>query len=278
VTTLAPTLEAFFTDRLIRQRHASPNTVAAYRDTFRLLFGYIADTTAKRPARLDFTDVDAVTVGGFLAHLEAKRGNGVRTRNARLGAIHSFFEFAALHHPEHAELIQRVLALPDKRFDSAVVAYLNRREVEALLASPDRATWTGQRDHALLLLAVQTGLRVSEIAALRCQDVVLGAGAHVRCDGKGRRERCTPLTKETVTVLRGWMRMRPAQPQDPLFPGRGTNRPLTRSAIWRLVAKYAAAAGGRCPTLAAKHPTPHTLRHTAVIYGPLGPLSHVGAA
>lgn len=261
MTTLAPTLEAFFTERLMRQRHASPNTVAAYRDTFRLLLGYIADTTGKRPARLDFTDVDAATVGGFLQHLEAQRGNCVRTRNARLGAIHSFFEFAALQHPEHGELIQRVLAIPDKRFDAAVVTYLTRPEVEALLASPNRTTWTGQRDHALLLLAVQTGLRVSEITALRCQDVVFGVGAHVRCNGKGRRERCTPLTKETVAVLQGWIRIRRPQPQDPLFPSRGSNRPLTRSAIWRLVAKYATAANGRCPSLASKHPTPHTLRH-----------------
>lgn len=265
MTTLAPTLEAFFTDRLMRQRHASPNTVAAYRDTFRLLLGYITDTTGKRPARLDFTDVDAATVGGFLQHLEAQRGNCVRTRNARLGAIHSFFEFAAFHHPEHGEIIQRVLAIPDKRFDAAVVTYLTRPEVEALLASPNRTTWTGQRDHALLLLAVQTGLRVSEIAALRGQDVVFGVGAHVRCNGKGRRERCTPLTKETVAVLQGWIRIRPAQPQDPLFPSRGSNRTLTRSAIWRLVAKYATSAGDRCPSLAGKHPTPHTLRHTAAM-------------
>jgi integrase len=145
------------------------------------------------------------------------------------------------------------------------VTYLTRREVDALLASPDRATWTGARDHALLLLAAQTGLRVSEIAALRCQDVELGAGAHVRCQGKGRRERCTPLTKETAAALRAWTRTRRAQPQDPLFPSRGSNRPLTRSAIWRLVGKHAAAARDRCPSLAAKQPTPHTLRHTAAM-------------
>lgn len=158
-----------------------------------------------------------------------------------------------------------MLAIPDKRFDAAVVTYLTRHEVEALLASPDRTTWTGARDHALLLLAVQTGLRVSEIAALHCHDVVFGVGAHVRCHGKGRRERCTPLTKETITVLQGWMRICRAQPQEPLFPSRGSNRPLTRSAIWRLVAKYATAAGHRCPSLPEKHPTPHTLRHTAAM-------------
>ncbi len=265
MTSLAPTLEAFFTDRLVRQRHASPHTVAAYRDTFRLLLGYVADTTGKRPSRLEITDVDAVTVGAFLHHLETERRNCVRTRNARLGAIHSFFEFAALHHPEHGDLIQRVLAIPDKRFDTAVVSYLSRREVEALLAAPDATTWTGQPDQALLLLAVQTGLRVSEIASLRCQDVEFGTGAHVRCFGKGRRERCTPLTKETVVAVRAWARVRHGRPHDPLFPSRGSNRPLTRSAIWRLVTKHAAAASHRCPSIATKHLTPHTLRHTAAM-------------
>lgn len=265
MTALAPTLQAFFTERLMRQRHASPNTISAYRDTFRLLFGYIAHTTGKLPARLDWTDVDAKTVAGFLHHLEAERGNSVRTRNARLSAIHSFFEFASLRHPEHADLIQRVLAIPDKRFDTAVVSYLTRPEVDALLATPDRTSWTGQRDHALMLLGVQTGLRVSELAALRCDDVVPGSGAHVRCSGKGRKERCTPLTKDTANVLRLWMQTRRGRPQDPLFPARGTNRQLTRGAIWRLIAKHASLASDGCPSLADKHPTPHTLRHTAAM-------------
>ncbi len=265
MTSLAPTLQSFFTERLMRQRHASPNTVAAYRDAFRLLFAYLADATGTAPSRLDFTDVDAVAVGGFLHHLEAERGNTVRTRNARLSAIHSFFEFAALHHPEHADLIQRVLAIPEKRFTTAVVSHLTRREVDALLASPDLTTWTGQRDHALMVLAVQTGLRVSELAALRCQDVVFGTGAHVRCFGKGRKERCTPLTKDTTRVLGVWMGTRHGQPHDPLFPSRGSNRQLTRSAIWRVIAKHAAAAADRCPSLGGKHPTPHTLRHTCAM-------------
>jgi len=265
MSALVPTLEAFFTDRLMRQRHASPNTVAAYRDTFRLLFLFLHETTGTTPAKLDFADLDATTVGGFLHHLEVGRGNSVRTRNARLSAIHSFFEFAALHHPEHAGLIRRVLAIPEKRFHSATIAYLTRPEVDALLASPDRATWTGQRDHALLLLAVQTGLRVSELASLRCQDVMLGSGAHVYCNGKGRKERCTPLTKETSAVLRVWLRMRRGQPTDPLFPSRGSNRHLTRGAIWRLLVKYAAAAAERCPSLAGKNLTPHVLRHTAAM-------------
>lgn len=265
MSSLAPTLEAFFTNRLMRQLRASPNTVAAYRDTFRLLFSYILATVGKSPAKLDFTDLDATTIGGFLHHLEVERGNRVRTRNARLSGIHSFFEFAALHHPEHAGLIQRVLAIPEKRFDTAIVSYLTRLEVQALLTSPDRATWTGQRDHALLVLAVQTGLRVSELASLCCQDVVPGSGAHVRCHGKGRKERCTPLTKGTLDVLRVWMRTRQGQPTDPLFPSRGSNRHLTRGAIWRLVAKYAAAASERCPSLSDKNLTPHVLRHTAAM-------------
>ncbi len=262
---LAPTLQAFFIDRLMRQRRASPNTVAAYRDTFRLLFGYVLEATGKTPAKLDLEDLDASTVGGFLHHLEVGRGNGVRTRNARLSAIHSFFEYAALHHPEHSGLIQRVLAIPEKRFDTAIVSYLTRPEVDALLASPDRATWTGQRDHVLLLLAVQTGLRVSELASLRRQDVILGSGAHVCCYGKGRKERCTPLTRETSGVLRVWMRTRQGQPMDPLFPSRGSNRHLTRGAIWRLIVKYASVAADHCPSLTDKRLTPHVLRHTAAM-------------
>jgi integrase/recombinase XerD len=265
MSSLAPTLEAFFTDRLIRQRRASPNTIAAYRDAFRLLFGYIHEATGKTPAKLDLEDIDATTVGSFLHHLEVARGNGVRTRNARLSAIHSFFEFAALRHPEHAGLIQRVLAIPDKRFSTAIVSYLKRHEVDALLATPDRATWMGQRDHALLLLTVQSGLRVSEVAALRREDVVLESGAHVRCYGKGRKERCTPLTKETAGVLRVWMRTRQGDPEDPLFPSRGSNRHLTRGAIWRLIVKYASLAADRCPSLAKKNLTPHVLRHTAAM-------------
>jgi integrase/recombinase XerD len=265
MTSLTPTLQAFFTDRLMRERHASPHTVAAYRDSFRLLLTYIASTTGKTPATLDWADIDAVTVGAFLHHLEAVRGNSVRTRNARLSAIHSFFRFAALRHPEQAELIQRVLAIPEKRFDKALVCYLTRAEVEALLAAPDRSTWTGQRDHALILLAVQTGLRVSELTALRGDDVVLGAGANIRCSGKGRKERCTPLTKESVATLRSWMRVSGTDPHRPLFPSRGCDRPLTRGAVWRLVAKHVLEASESCPSLTEKRVTPHTLRHTCAM-------------
>jgi integrase/recombinase XerD len=186
MTTLAPTLQAFFTDRLISQRRASPHTVAAYRDTFRLLLGFAHTHTGKAPSALGVEDLDAKVISGFLDHLERERHNSIATRNARLAAIHSLFSFAALKHPEHAEVIQQVLAIPPKRADRAEVSFLSRAEVDALLAAPDRSRWVGRRDHALLLVAVQTGLRVSELTGLRRQDVDTGTGAHLRCLGKGR--------------------------------------------------------------------------------------------
>jgi site-specific recombinase XerD len=265
MSSLAPTLERFFTDRLMLQRHASPNTMAAYRDTFRLLLSYLRMTTGKMPCKMDLQDLDAHTVAAFLQHLEITRHNGVRTRNARLSAIHSLFQYASLLQPEHAELIQRVLAIPEKRFDTALVSYLTRPEIEALLASPDRSIWTGLRDYTLLFLAVQTGLRVSELAGLRRQDVELGVGAHVRCRGKGRKERCTPITKTTAEVVRVWMRTHPGPLDGPLFPSRGTDHRLTRGAIWRIVANHTATASRSCPSLAAKHVTPHVLRHSAAM-------------
>ncbi|HEY8695625.1 MAG TPA: site-specific integrase, partial [Chloroflexota bacterium] len=194
MSSLAPLLEGFFTERLIRQRQVSPNTVLAYRDTFRLLLGFVHAQTGKLPCQLDLHDLDAAKIGAFLDHLEHSRSNAVATRNARLAAVHSFFRYAALRAPDQAALIQRVLAIPNKRSDRVLVSFLTRPEVDALLASPNRATWVGRRDHALLLVAVQTGLRVSELTGLRCQDVELGGGAHLRCSGKGRKERCTPFT------------------------------------------------------------------------------------
>ncbi len=261
---LAPLIQAFFTDRLICQRHASPHTVASYRDTFRLLLRFVKDKTGKAPGTLQLEHLDAPLIGAFLNHLEGERGCGVRTRNARLTAIHSFFRYAELEAPEHAELIQRVLAIPEKRFDTALISYLNRAEIDALLESPDCSTWLGRRDHALLLVAVQTGLRVSELAGLRCQDVQLASGAHVRCDGKGRKERCTPLTRPTVAALRSWLRESGGREASPLFPS-SNGQHLTRGAIWRLVAKHAARAQDQCPSLREKHVTPHVLRHTAAM-------------
>ncbi len=264
MSALAPTLQAFFTDRLIRQRQASPQTIAAYRDTLRLLLTFAAARTGKQPSRLDVADLDAPLVGAFLDYLERDRGNGARTRNARLAAIRSLFRYAALRHPEHADLIGRVLAIPPKRFERSLVTYLTEPEVDALLAAPDRTTPTGRRDHALLLVAVQTGLRVSELIGLRCADVHLGTGAHVSCRGKGRKERITPLSAGTVAVLRVWLAERAGAPAAALFPT-GLGGPLSRDAIERRLARHSANAAASCPSLRAKRVSAHVLRHTAAM-------------
>ena len=264
MTPLSPLLQAFFAERLARQRGASPHTIASYRDAFRLLLGFLHEQTGKQPSKLGLEDLDAERIAAFLAHLEQERGNSVRTRNARLTAIHSFFRFAALKAPEQAQLIARVLDVPEKRFDTTLISYLTEPEIDALLAAPDRTTWTGRRDHALLVLAVQTGLRASELTRLRCQDLQLSTSAWVRCEGKGRKERCTPLTRQTVQVLRVWLRERDGNPSTPLFPSR-SGRHLTRGAIWRRVLTHAATAAEQCPSLAAKNITPHALRHTAAM-------------
>jgi len=263
-TPLAPALEAFFTDRLLCQQRVSPNTIASYRDAFRLLLAFVQQKTGTRPARLELTQLDAPTVGAFLEHLETERGNSARTRNLRLAAVHSFFNYCALRHPEHAALIARVLAIPTKRSEKRIVTFLRPDETKALLRSPDRSTWTGRRDHALLLTAVQTGLRVSELLALTRGDVQLGAGAHLRTLGKGRKERVAPLTSQTVAVLKVWTRERAGQPADPLFPTR-TGRPLTRDAVERRLAKHLQAAQRNCPTLRSKRVSMHVLRHTAAM-------------
>jgi integrase/recombinase XerD len=264
VTDLAPTLQAFFTDRLGRQRHASGQTVAAYRDAWRLLLAFAAERTGKQPGKLGFADLDAPLIGDFLDHLERSRGNGPRTRNARLAAIRSMFAYAALRHPEHAETIARVLAIPAKKFDRALVTWLTEPEVDALLAAPDKATWAGRRDHAMLALDAQTGLRVSELTGLTCGDVHLGSGPHVSCHGKGRKERITPLTKVTVAVLRVWLAERHGEPQQPLFPNR-TGGLLSRDAVEKRLALHLTAAAGECPSLKEKAVTAHTLRHTAAM-------------
>jgi integrase/recombinase XerD len=264
MSALAPPLQAFFTERLIAQRHASEHTIASYRDTFRLLLGYAGAKTGKKPSALDIADLDASLIAGFLDHLEHERHNSVRTRNNRLAAIHSLFSYAALHHPEHAADIQRVLAIPVKRYERRMLTWLTDREVDALLATPDRSTWTGQRDHALLVLAVQTGLRISELTALTHADVHLGAGAHVHCMGKGRKERATPLTVLTVAVLRSWLATHPGGPRDPLFATRTGTR-LSRDALEHRLAGYLATARSNCPSLLGKHVSIHTLRHTCAM-------------
>lgn len=264
MTRLAPLLQGFFSERLLDQRRASSQTIAAYRDCFRLLLRFTASRVRTQPSELEIGHVDAACIVDFLRHLETDRGNGARTRNARLSAIHSFFRYVAFREPAVLEIAHRVLAIPHKRFDRALVTYLTPLEVEALLAAPERDTWIGRRDHALLLLAVQTGLRVSEIAALTFGDVDLGPSAFVRCRGKGRKERCTPLRSETLAVLRAWVKTTPADPSTPLFPSRRGGH-ISRDAIEALVSKHAVVAARTCPSLRAKTVSPHVLRHTSAM-------------
>jgi len=264
MTSLAPVLQGFFTDRLIRQRQASPHTVTAYRNTIRLLLRFAWQHTGKPPTDLNLGDLDASLIAQFLQHLETERANSVTTRNARLAAIHSLFRYAALHTPEHAGTIQRVLAIPSKRCDRTIVCYLTTHEVQALVTAPDLSTWHGRRDHALLQLACQTGLRVSELTSLKIHDIHLGSGAHVCAHGKGRKDRITPLTGHTVTVLANWLQQGAGQPNDPLFASRrGTA--LSTDAVERLVTKHAATASKSCTSISSKHVTPHTLRHSAAM-------------
>jgi site-specific recombinase XerD len=261
---LAPTLQAFFSERLIRERHASPHTIAAYRDTMKLLLGFAAKRISVEPCRLDLDQLDASLIGAFLDHLEQERGCGARTRNTRLAAIRSLFRYAALRHPEHAQVIERVLAIPSKRHERALVTFLTEEEIDALLAAPDRSTWTGRRDHAIIMLAAQTGLRASELTGLDRADVHLGTGAHVNCLGKGRKQRITPLTQTTIAVLRTWLKERAGEQHEPLFPT-STGRRLSRDAFERRLAKHTTNAACRCPSLGGKKVTPHVLRHTAAM-------------
>lgn len=264
MTVLTPTLEAFFTERL-PQRRASAHTVAAYRDAWRLLLTWAHGTTGTTPAELDFDDLDAQAIGAFLDHLEVARGASVATRNARLAAIHSLFAFAALRHPEHAQSISRVLAIAPKRGDRTIVTYLSIAEAEALLSSPDPTTRLGRRDRALLQVALQTGLRASELVGLRRQDLHLDTpGAHLCCQGKGRKDRHTPLTTVTVQVLDQWLTERSGADDEAVFPGpRGL--PLGRDALRRILDRHVQFAAEACPTLATKRITPHALRHSCAM-------------
>ena len=261
---IAPTLQSFFTDRLAKQRRASARTIAAYRDSLRLLVVFVHHQTGKPPCSIDWDDLDVEMIGAFLDHLEAERDNSPRTRNLRLTAIRSLFTYASLRHPEHALLIQRVLAIPPKRFDRPTVSFLTAVEIDALLAAPDPTRWEGRRDRALLLVAVQTGLRVSELTGLNCGDVTLGTGGSVRCEGKGRRHRAVPLTAATAAVLRHWIEERSGLRDDPLFPTR-TGRRLSTDAVERLVHKHAVTAAERCRTLRADNVHPHVLRHSCAM-------------
>lgn len=257
-------LEAFFTKRLMQQRQVSSHTITSYRDTFRLLLEFSKQRLKKPPSALAFEQIDAPLVAAFLQDLEKTRGISARTRNLRLTAVRSFFRFVAFELPDRANQIQRVLAIPGKRFARRQVAFLTRPEIDALLAAPDKAIWSGRRDHALLLVGVQTGLRQSEITALRRGDLVLGTGAHVRVLGKGRKERCTPIGKQSVGVLKEWLREPPRCTTEFLFPNANGGR-LSADGVQYILHKQLTVARCACPSLREKRVTPHVLRHTAAM-------------
>jgi integrase/recombinase XerD len=264
MSTLAPLIQSFFIDRLAKQRDASAHTISAYKLTFSLLFEFARDRVGKSPSCLDVEDLAAPLIADFLQHLEAERKNSVRTRNARLAAIHSFFSYIAVRVPNHADLVKRVLDIPTKRFDRGIVDFLTRGEIEALLAAPDRQSWIGRRDHALLFVAIQTGLRASELVNLRIDRIVTGKHPCVRCMWKGRKERCTPLTRQAVQILRSWLKERGGAPVDPVFPScRGDI--LSLDGLEKIVTRHAASAARICPSLGEKRVTPHVLRHTAAM-------------
>lgn len=264
MTAIAATMQSFFTDRLVKQRRVSPRTIAVYRDTMRLLVTYAQQHHDRPPHLLDWADLDPATITAFLEHCEHDRNNSTRTRNLRLTAIRSLFAYASLRHPEHAATIQQVLAIPAKRFDKPTITYLTAEQIDALVAAPDLTRWEGRRDRALLLTAVQTGLRVAELAGLNCADITLGPGAAVSCLGKGRRHRAVPLTTPTQAVLRVWTSERGGQPDEPLFPTRTGNR-LSADAMQRLVRKHATTAATACPSIRPDQIHPHVLRHSCAM-------------
>ena len=263
IATLPALLQSFFTERLLTQRQVSTHTIASYRDTFRLLLRFAQGERHKRPSELNLSDLDADLIGGFLTSLEQQRRCSARTRNARLTAIRSFFYYASFQEPGLSAHIQRVLAIPYKRQARPMVAFLSHEEIEAVLAAPDERTWLGRRDHALLTLAVQTGLRLSELTSLDRSAITFGPGAHVRCRGKGRKDRSTPLTTGTAAVLRSWLK-EPEPATEVLFPNARGGR-LSADSVQYLVRKYARVAAVRCPTLRGKRVSPHVLRHSAAM-------------
>ena len=261
IPSLAPLLQGFFTQRLMQQRQVSPHTITSYRDTFRQFLKFTQQRLRKPPSALSFEEIDAPLVVRFLDHLEKHQGLSVRSRNLRLTAIHSFFRYAAFELPTCSAQIQRVLAIPSKRFTRKLVRFLTRQEVDALLAAPDRRTWFGRRDHAFMLMAVQTGLRLSEITGAKREDVVLATGAHVRVIGKGRKERCTPLAKPTVAVLNAWLREAKKGDGRVLFPNAKGER-LSVHGVQYMLNKHSTSAARVCPLLKGKRVTVHLLRHT----------------
>lgn len=254
-------LESFFTQRLMQQKQASPHTIASYRDTFRLLFRFTEKRLGKPPSQLALQEIDAPLIAAFLNDLEKNRSNSPRSRNLRLTAIRSFFRYAAYEEPTHSAQIQRVLAIPGKRYDRVQIHFLSKPEIDALLNAPNCKTWSGRRDHALLLVAIQTGLRLAELTGLKRQDVMIGTGAHVRCFGKGRKERCTPLTKQSKTVLKSWLTEPQKANTEMLFPNVRGGR-LSGHGVRYILAKHSATASKTCSSLLRKKVTPHVLRHT----------------
>lgn len=263
-STLPALLQRFFTERLCTQMDASANTIAGYRDTFRLFLRFASEQRGKAPTQLRIEELDADLIADFLTHVETERRNGARSRNTRLAAIRSFFRFVAMNEPAHLLHCQRILAMPSKRYVRRTVTFLDAQEIVALIAAPDRSTWVGRRDHMILLVALQTGLRASELINLRRQDVVLGAGAHIRCDGKGRKERCTPLRRDTARLLEVWLKERRGRDDQPLFSTmRGD--PLSRDALEHLVRRHVATASRSCPSLVGRRISPHVLRHSTAM-------------
>lgn len=263
-STLPTLLQRFFTDRLTAQLQASPNTIASYRDTFRLLLRFASQRRNRPPTKLRIEDLNSTLIGDFLAHVEKVRRNSARSRNTRLAAIRSFYRYVAMNEPEHALHCQRILAMPSKRYVRRTVDFINRTEMEALLSAPDQSTWVGRRDRTILLLALQTGLRVSELINLRCRDIELETGAHISCEGKGRKQRCTPLRCDTVKTIAAWLKEHAGNDDDPVFPTiRGDK--LSRDAVEHMVRKYAVAASKACASLIGKRVSPHVLRHSTAM-------------
>jgi integrase/recombinase XerD len=262
--TLPALIQEFFTNRLCNQMEASPNTIAGYRDTFRLLLHFASEQIGRSPTKLNVEDLDSALVGNFLTHIETCRRNSARSRNTRLAAIRSFFRFVAMNEPACMLHCQKILTMPSKRYVRRTVEFLDRTEMDALLSAPDRSTWVGRRDHAILIVALQTGLRASELINLRLCDIVAGAGAHIRCEGKGRKQRCTPLRRETLNILEVWLKERACSDEEPLFPTiRGTK--LSRDALESIVKRHTLSASRSCSSLMRKKVSPHVLRHSTAM-------------
>jgi site-specific recombinase XerD len=264
VMTLSALVQKFFTDKLYSQMEASPHTIASYRDTFRLLLKFAGEKTGKVPTKLSIEDLDVKMIGVFLDDIENARKNSARSRNTRLAAIRSFFRFVAIHEPAYMFHCQKILSMPGKRYVRRNVEFLNVQEMQALLNAPDCSTWIGRRDHGILTIALQTGLRASELVNLQCCDLVLETGAHVRCEGKGRKHRATPLRRETVTVMKNWLKERRGSVHEPLFPTMHGDK-MSRDALEHLVKRHIKAASKSCPSLIGKRVSPHVLRHSTAM-------------